>query len=93
MKDIPKVWNITIGSKMDCVIMTDFEAMQVKMKFMPDINMTDMTTTHNLHPELFNKAQRERQLLDDYPFAFTKQYEYEKWRYKTNWTFESLMAM
>lgn len=93
MQDLPKVWSITMGSKMDCVIMTDFEAMQVKMKFMPDIDMTDMTTTHNLRPELFNKAQREQQLLDDHLSEFACQYEYEKWRYKTNWTFESLMAM
>lgn len=90
---IKKVWNVTIGKKMDCVIMTDFEAMQVKMKFMPNINMTDMTTAHNIQPDMFNKSARESQLLDDYPFSFSKQYDYEKWRYKTTWTFESLMEM
>ena len=37
-----KVWSVTIKGKNDCVALSDFEAMQVKMKFMPDIEMYNM---------------------------------------------------
>lgn len=91
-KSLPKVWAVKIDGKMDCVVMTDFQAMQVKMKF-TNVTLTDMTTKHNIKPEMFNKPQRESQLLDYNPFAFDTQYEYEKWRAKATWTFESLMEM
>lgn len=88
---IQKVWSVTVNGMNDCVVMTDFEAMQVKMKYMPNIRMTDMTEKHGMTPDMFNKEERERQLDEDYPFVFTKKYEYEKWRIKTNWTFDKLM--
>lgn len=95
MSDTPikKVWNVTIGRQKDCVIMTDFEAMQVKMKFMPNISMTDMTVLHNLTPESFNKENREYQLTQEDPLSLNKLYENDKWRHKATWTFESLMEM
>ena len=46
-----QVWSVTINGKNDCVVLTDFEAMQVKMKFMPDIEMFNMTEKHGLKPE------------------------------------------
>ena len=53
-----KVWSVTIDGKNDCVVMTEFEAMQVKMKFMPDIEMYDMTTRHGMKPEHLHKMAR-----------------------------------
>ena len=50
-----KVWSVTIKGKNDCVVLTDFEAMQVKMKFMPDIEMYDMTERFG---EICTLAQR-----------------------------------
>ena len=43
-----KVWSVIINGKNDQVIMDDAEAMIVKMKFMPDIEMFDLTTLHNI---------------------------------------------
>ena len=47
-----------LPGKNDCTL-TDFEAMQVKMKFMPDIEMYDMTERLNeivhLHKEFLCK--------------------------------------
>lgn len=54
-----KVWSVTIKGKNDCVVLTDFEAMQVKMKFMPDIEMYDMTERHGLLPRHLHKLQRQ----------------------------------
>ena len=53
-----KVWSVTIDGKNDCVVMTEFEAMQVKMKFMPDIEMYDMTERHGMKPEHLHKMAR-----------------------------------
>ena len=52
------VWSVTIDGKNDCVVLTDFEAMQVKMKFMPDIEMYNMTELHGMKPEHLHKLQR-----------------------------------
>jgi hypothetical protein len=87
-----KVWNIIIGKKMDCVIMTDAEAMQVKMKFMPNVEMTDMTTLHNINPEMFHKAEREKELVKQEPRAYVL-FDAVPVQYKTTWTFDSLMEM
>ena len=39
-----KVWSVTINGKNDCVIMSEFEAMNVKLKFSDeDFEMYDMT--------------------------------------------------
>ena len=38
--------------------MTDEQAMIVKMKFMPDIEMHDLTTLHGLSPEHLHKIER-----------------------------------
>lgn len=53
-----KVWSVTIKGKNDCVVLTDFEAMQVKMKFMPDIEMYDMTERHGMKPAHLHKEFR-----------------------------------
>ena len=34
-----RVYSVTIDTKNDCVIMTEGEAMLLKMKYMPDIEM------------------------------------------------------
>ena len=39
-------------------MLTDFEAMQVKMKFMPDIEMYDMTERHGMKPAYLHKEFR-----------------------------------
>ena len=33
----PKVYSVTINGKNDCVVMSEEEAMLVKIKYMPDI--------------------------------------------------------
>ena len=53
-----KVWSVTINGKNDCVILTDEEAFLVKTKFMPDIEMYDMTSRHGMKPEHLHKLQR-----------------------------------
>ena len=52
------VWSVTINGKNDCVVMSDFEAMQVKMKFMPNIELHNMTELHGMKPEHLHKLQR-----------------------------------
>ena len=58
-----KVWSVTIKGQNDCVVLTDFEAMQVKMKFMPDIEMYDMTERHGLKPQHLHKLDRKKQSI------------------------------
>jgi len=58
-----KVWSVTIKGQNDCVVLTDFEAMQVKMKFMPDIEMYDMTERHGLKPAHLHKLDRKKQSI------------------------------
>lgn len=54
-----KVWSVTINGKNDCVIMTEFEAMNVKLKFSgEDFEMYDMTERHGMKPEHLHKLQR-----------------------------------
>ena len=56
-----KVFSVTINGKNDCVAMTEFEAMQVKLKFSGDENqfeMYDMTERHGMKPEHLHKLQR-----------------------------------
>jgi hypothetical protein len=60
-----KVWNVSINGKTDCVIMNDEEAMIIKMKFMPDIKMYDMTKLHGMQPEHLHKINRSQQLEGD----------------------------
>ena len=60
-----KVWSVIINGKNDQVIMDDAEAMKVKMKFMPDIEMFDLTTLHNIKPEHLHKIQRNESINGD----------------------------
>ena len=56
-----KVWSITINGKNDCVIMTEFEAVQVKLKFVGTANsfeMYDMTARHGMKPQHLHKLAR-----------------------------------
>lgn len=56
-----KVWSITINNKNDCVIMTEFEAVQVKLKFVGTANsfeMYDMTARHGMKPQHLHKLAR-----------------------------------
>ena len=61
-----QVWSVTINGKNDCVVLTDFEAMQVKMKFMPDIEMFNMTEKHGLKPEFLHKEERQQYYPQEY---------------------------
>jgi|TARA_R100000081_G_scaffold89521_2_gene62555 hypothetical protein len=55
-----KVWSVTINGKNDCVIMSEFEAMNVKLKFSDeDFEMYDMTERHGLKPMHLHKLQRQ----------------------------------
>lgn len=56
-----KVWSVTINGKNDCVIMTEFEAVQVKLKFVGTANsfeMYDMTDRHGMKPQHLHKLAR-----------------------------------
>ena len=91
-----KVWSVTIKGQNDCVVLTDFEAMQVKMKFMPDIEMYDMTERHGMKPEHLHQENRRAQLEDERRDIF-----FQKWEgiggfggyAKVDWTFEDLLKM
>ena len=54
----PKVYSVTINGKNDCVVMTEEEAMLVKIKYMPDIEMYDMSERHGMRPEYLHKMAR-----------------------------------
>ena len=56
-----RVYSVTIDTKNDCVIMTEGEAMLLKMKYMPDIEMYDMTERHGMKPEYLKKGLRAEQ--------------------------------
>lgn len=60
-----KVWSVTIKGKNDCVVMNDAEAMMIKMKYMPDIEMYDMTAKHGMKPQYLHKLQREQDSMPD----------------------------
>lgn len=54
-----KVFSVTINGKNDCVIMTEFEAMTVKMKFSgSDFEMYNMTERHGMQPQHLHKMAR-----------------------------------
>ena len=60
-----KVWSVTIKGQNDCVVLTDFEAMQVKMKFMPDIEMYNMTERHRFKVAYLHKEQRMQDIMPE----------------------------
>ena len=67
-----KVWSIVINGKNDQIIMNDAQAMIVKMKFMPNIEMYDLTTLHNIKPEHLHKVNREEALNSDVHLLWIK---------------------
>jgi len=69
-----KVWSVTIKGKNDTVVMTDEQAMIVKMKFSPNIDMHDLTTLHGLTPEYLHKIERNKSFEgeDKWPGEFEK---------------------
>tara|TARA_B100000809_G_scaffold253744_1_gene290097 strand:+ start:488 stop:829 length:342 start_codon:yes stop_codon:yes gene_type:complete len=67
-----RVWSIIINDYFDCVILDDAEAMLVKMKFMPNIKMFDLTTLHNLEPEHLHMMQRKEVLDNDVHIQWIK---------------------
>ena len=91
-----KVWNVSINGKTDCVVMNDAEAMMVKIKFMPNITMYDMTELHGMKPEHLHKINRSEALEGDVRLMWMKHaletnvlggkpgtYVKECWDYKT----------
>lgn len=104
---IDKVWSVTINGKNDCVTMTEFEAMQIKLKFsgtVHDFEMYDMTKRHGMKPEHLHKMAR---MFDAEYYKGSKVTIVEESNYtkgigpgmfggachKTLWEFEDLMAM
>ena len=59
------VWSVTIKGKNDCVALSDFEAMQVKMKFMPDIEMYNMTERHGMKVSHLHKEHRMQDVMPE----------------------------
>ena len=95
-----KVWSVIINGKNDQVIMDDAEAMIVKMKFMPNIEMFDLTTLHNIKPEHLHKITRKETLDSDLHLLWIKNALEMKSlggnpltpnEVKENWSFEGLM--
>jgi hypothetical protein len=93
-----KVWSIVINGKNDQIIMNDAQAMIVKMKFMPNIEMYDLTTLHNIKPEHLHKVNREEALNNDVHLSWIKNAlemntlgGYPGNKVKENWSFEGLM--
>tara|TARA_B100000212_G_scaffold338526_1_gene315216 strand:+ start:1018 stop:1299 length:282 start_codon:yes stop_codon:yes gene_type:complete len=88
-----KVYSISINGKNDCVILDEEEAALIKLKYMPNIRMYDMTKLHGYEPESYKKAEREEQLsrLD---YARELALEGVKWNgnVKTHWTPEDLLS-
>jgi len=60
-----KVWSVTIKGKNDTVVMTDEQAMIVKMKFAPNIDMHDLTTLHGLTPAHLHKIERNKSFANE----------------------------
>lgn len=60
-----QVWSITIKGKTDCVILDESQAMIVKMKFMPDIQMHNLTELHGMKPSYLHKIERKKSLDND----------------------------
>jgi hypothetical protein len=60
-----RVYSVTIDTKHDCVIMTEGEAMLLKMKYMPDIEMYDMTERHGMKPEYLHILEKESDSWQD----------------------------
>tara|TARA_B110001454_G_C12572237_1_gene372416 strand:+ start:387 stop:689 length:303 start_codon:yes stop_codon:yes gene_type:complete len=95
-----KVWSINIKGKNDQVIMDDAEAMIVKMKFMPDIEMFDLTTLHNILPEHLHKVSRSESLDNDIHLQWIKNAlemgtlgGYPSNQVKENWEYQDLVDM
>jgi len=93
-----KVWSIVINGKNDQIIMNDAQAMIVKMKFMPNIEMYDLTTLHNIKPEHLHKVNRQEALNSDVHLLWIKNAlemntlgGYPGNKVKENWSFEELM--
>ena len=61
------VCSVTFDGKNDCVSMTEFEAMSVKLKFSGDpyFEMWDMTERHGMKPEYLHKLQREQDSMPE----------------------------
>lgn len=88
--DERKVYSVTINNKNDCVIMTEAEAMLVKIKYHPDIRMYDMTALHGYDADTYKKEEREQTLADVREMAL----EGTRWNgaMKTYWTVDNLLT-
>lgn len=67
MADVDYVWSVTINGKNDCVILTDAQAMLIKMKFMGthDIEMYNMTERHGLKVSHLHKEHRMQDVMPE----------------------------
>lgn len=98
-----RVYSVTISGRNDCVALTEWEAMTVKMKFMPEIEMFDMTEKHGMQVEHLHKLERMQQTGEDLPdyVSWTGPIQYTKGvgpgmyggAAKIVWEYEDLMKM
>ncbi len=86
------VWSVTINGQNDCVVMTDFEAMQVKMKFAPNIMMHNMTEIHGMLPQHLHKLDRKRMAASP-SMCWANQADKTGMALSVIWEYEDLMAM
>lgn len=100
-----KVFSVTINGNNDCVIMSEFEAMTVKMKFSgSDFEMYDMTERHGMQPQHLHKLARmsDADFYKDSRVTILSETNYQKGVgpgafggacHKQVWEYEDLMAM
>jgi len=94
MADVASVWSVTISGRNDCVVMTDFEAMQVKMKFAPNILMHNMTELHGMKPQHLHKQARKQVTLTATPsMCWANLAEKSGVAIQAQWEYEDLMKM
>ena len=99
------VWSVTISGNNDCVVLDEFEAMQVKMKFAPDIEMWNMTEKFGMKPEYLHKEERMQYYPQEHEnWVWTGPLPQPPWKKgvgpgqfggaaKMVWEYEDLMAM
>ena len=94
MANVTSVWSVTINGRNDCVVMTDFEAMQVKMKFAPNILMHNMTELHSMKPQHLHKQARKQVTLTATPsMCWANLAEKSGVAIQAQWEYEDLMKM
>lgn len=99
------VWSVTISGNNDCVVLDEFQAMQVKMKFSPNVEMYNMTERFGMQPEHLHKEERMQYYPQEHEnWVWTGPLPQPPWKKgvgpgqfggaaKMVWEYEDLMAM